>query len=76
MCLTCHGRADLQNKLELVTGIPAANQQIVLLNNEDDAEPIASLSDDSRPLGFYSVRDLQVLKVRVLDICNAFILQC
>ncbi|KAI0692487.1 CAP Gly-rich domain-containing protein [Cytidiella melzeri] len=54
---------QLKNKLELITGIPVGNQQISLFNHENNIEPVASLSDDSRPLGFYSVRDYQVLKV-------------
>ncbi|KIP02302.1 hypothetical protein PHLGIDRAFT_96132 [Phlebiopsis gigantea 11061_1 CR5-6] len=54
---------QLKNKLELFTGIPVHNQQILLLNNEEDANPVNVLNDDSRPLGFYSVRDWQVLKV-------------
>ena len=52
-----------QNKLELFTGIPVQNQRILLLNNEQDTEPVSVLDDDSRPLGFYSVRDWQALKV-------------
>ena len=52
-----------QNKLELFTGIPVQNQRILLLNNEQDADPVNTLDDDSRPLGFYSVRDWQFLKV-------------
>lgn len=56
-----------QNKLELFTGIPASNQQILLLNNENETDPIANLSDNSKALGFYSVRDWQVLKVRAVN---------
>jgi len=39
------------------------NQTITLLNSESDIEAIASLGDDSKALGFYGVRDFQVLKV-------------
>ena len=42
------------------------NQQILLLNNEQDADHVNVLDDDSRPLGFYSVRDWQVLKVSIV----------
>jgi len=54
---------QLKNKLELFTGIPASNQQILVLNNENETDAVASLSDDSKPLGFYSPRDWQILKV-------------
>ena len=53
-----------QNKLELVTGIPVSNQALSLCNSEEDTEPVATLEDDSRPLGYYSARDWQFLKVR------------
>ncbi|KAI0075337.1 hypothetical protein K474DRAFT_1600046 [Panus rudis PR-1116 ss-1] len=55
--------SQLKNKLELITGIPVPNQQILLLNGEQDTQPIATLDDDSKPIGFYGVRDMQVLKV-------------
>ena len=32
--------------------------------SDDAPEPVVTLSDDNRPLGFYGVRDWQVLKVR------------
>ena len=35
----------------------------MLLNNETETDALATLSDDSRPLGFYGVRDWQVLRV-------------
>lgn len=54
---------QLKNKFELFTGIPVQNQQIQLFNSEKDEEPIASLADDKRSLGFYGVRDWQVLRV-------------
>ncbi|KAF8159334.1 tubulin-folding cofactor B [Crassisporium funariophilum] len=53
----------LKGKLELITGIPASNQVISLLNSESDPRLIAELADDSKPLGFYGIRDWQVLKV-------------
>ena len=59
-----------QNKFELFTGIPVQNQQIQLFNSEKDEEPIASLADDKRSLGFYGVRDWQVLKVRYRTISS------
>ena len=58
-----------QNKLELVTGIPVSNQVLSLYNAEEDKQPVATLEDDSKPLGYYGVRDWQFLKV-----CSHFIL--
>jgi len=63
---------QLKNKLELITGIPVQNQAIFLLNTEGDTEPLAALDDDSRPIGFYGVRDLQVLKVTDLNPATSF----
>ena len=60
----CLCETRVQNKLELFTGIPVQNQRLLLFNNEKDTEPIAVLSDDDRPLGFWGVRDSQVLRVR------------
>ncbi|GJE99274.1 CAP Gly-rich domain-containing protein [Phanerochaete sordida] len=54
---------QLKTRLELFTGIPVPNQRILLLNNEQDIEPVRVLDDDSRPLGYYSIRDWQVLKI-------------
>ncbi|PSR82188.1 hypothetical protein PHLCEN_2v6111 [Hermanssonia centrifuga] len=54
---------QLKNKLELFTGIPVQNQNILLLNNEKDTEPVTTLNEDSRPIGYYGVQDWQVLKV-------------
>jgi hypothetical protein len=54
---------DAQNKLELITGIPAANQAITLLASESDPRVLAQLTEDSRPLGYYGIADWQVLKV-------------
>ena len=53
----------MQGKLELVTGIPVQNQSISVLSSEDATDPLVVLSDDTRQLGFYGVRDWQVLKV-------------
>ncbi|KDQ61919.1 hypothetical protein JAAARDRAFT_123826 [Jaapia argillacea MUCL 33604] len=55
--------AQLKAKLELITGIPVPNQSISLLNSESDEQVLAKLDDDSRPIGFYGVRDFQVLNV-------------
>jgi len=54
---------DVQAKLELITGIPASNQVLSLLNSQEDTRVIAELNDDSKPLGFYGLRDWQVIKV-------------
>ncbi|KAG6909785.1 hypothetical protein DXG01_015278 [Tephrocybe rancida] len=53
----------LKDKLELITGIPASNQVISLYNSESDSNALATLSDDSKQLGFYGARDYQVLRV-------------
>ncbi|KAG6886787.1 hypothetical protein C0992_002372 [Termitomyces sp. T32_za158] len=53
----------LKDKLELVTGIPATNQVISLYNSESDSEALATLSDNYKQLGYYGVRDYQVLRV-------------
>ncbi|KAF5328471.1 hypothetical protein D9758_014247 [Tetrapyrgos nigripes] len=58
---------QLKSKLELITGIPAANQSISLLNSEDDPRVVDQLSDDSKALGFYGLRNFQVLKVDDLN---------
>ena len=52
-----------QNKLELVTGIPVSNQALSLYNAEEDTQPVATLDDDDRLLGYYNARDWQFLKV-------------
>ena len=52
-----------------MTGIPADQQVIHVYNSEDDASAVAgktpgvSLSSETRPLGYYGLRDGQVLKV-------------
>ncbi|KAJ2932111.1 hypothetical protein H1R20_g4981, partial [Candolleomyces eurysporus] len=56
---------QLKGKLELITGIPARNQVITLLESESDPRVVASLDDDTKKLGFYGLRDWQVLKVRL-----------
>ena len=56
---------NVQGKLELITGIPASNQVLSLLNSQEDTTVIAELSDDSKPLEFYGVRDWQVIKVKI-----------
>ncbi|EEB91052.1 hypothetical protein MPER_10657 [Moniliophthora perniciosa FA553] len=58
---------QLKSKLEFVTGIPASNQSISVLNSEDDPQVVSQLNDDSRPLGFYGLHDYQVLKVDDLN---------
>ncbi|KAJ7780287.1 tubulin-folding cofactor B [Mycena maculata] len=54
---------QLKNKLELITGIPVANQAISIQTSVDDPTLVATLADDARPLGFYGLRDWHVLKV-------------
>ncbi|KAF9016179.1 hypothetical protein BDZ89DRAFT_1104043 [Hymenopellis radicata] len=58
---------QLKGKLELITGIPVANQIIKLYNSENDPTVLAELSDDTKPLGFYGLRSLQLLKVDDLN---------
>ncbi|KAJ4474898.1 tubulin-folding cofactor B [Lentinula aciculospora] len=58
---------QLKSKLELFTGIPASSQSISVLNSEDDPTIVGQLSDDSKALGFYSLKDWQVLKVDDLN---------
>ncbi|KAG7094320.1 hypothetical protein E1B28_007921 [Marasmius oreades] len=55
-----------------MTGIPTANQSISLLNSEHDDKVIARLTDDSKMLGFYGPKDLQVLKVEDLNPSASF----
>ncbi|KAL0576747.1 hypothetical protein V5O48_005237 [Marasmius crinis-equi] len=63
---------QLKSKLEFVTGIPAANQSITLINSEKDNHVVAQLSDDSKMLGFYGPRDYQILKVEDLNPSASF----
>ncbi|KAF5386357.1 hypothetical protein D9757_006669 [Collybiopsis confluens] len=63
---------SLKSKLELFTGIPPASQIITVLNSETDRTVVAQLSDDSKPIGFYSVKDWQVLKVDDLNPSASF----
>ena len=56
---------NVQGKLELITGIPAANQVLSLLNSQEDTRVIAELNDDSKTLEFYGLRDWQVIKVTI-----------
>ena len=55
---------ETKGKLELITGIPAGNQVITLLESESDPRVVAALDDDTKKVGFYGWRDWQVLKVR------------
>jgi len=54
---------QLKAKLELITGVPVPNQVLLLLASETDHRVVASLTDDTKPLGFYGVQDWQVIKV-------------
>ncbi|KAJ7230648.1 tubulin-folding cofactor B [Mycena pura] len=54
---------QLKNKLELITGIPSANQAISIQNSLEDRTLVANLTDDTRPLGYYGLRDWHVLRV-------------
>jgi len=54
----------LQEKLELITGIPVGNQQLAIYHDDADLQPVKVIDDDQRPLGFYSPADFQVVKVR------------
>jgi len=54
---------QLKTKLEFITGIPVKNQSISLFNSDNDTAAVAALSDESKELGFYGVRDFQFLKV-------------
>ncbi|KAL5492645.1 hypothetical protein ACEPAI_4092 [Sanghuangporus weigelae] len=54
---------QLKTKLEPITGIPVSAQRISVKNSEEDPSVVAILDDDNRLLGFYGIRDWQVLKV-------------
>lgn len=53
----------MQNKLELFTGIPVQNQSIALYNAENDSQPLGTLEEEERQLGYYGIHDFQILKV-------------
>jgi len=59
---------QLKTKLESVTGISTRSQRITLhaqgTEEDESAEVLAILDDDQKPLGYYSLRDWQVLKVK------------
>ncbi|KAF7309538.1 CAP-Gly domain-containing protein [Mycena indigotica] len=54
---------QLKNKLELITGVPVANQAISILSSLEDRSVVATLDDNLRPVGYYGLRDWHVLKV-------------
>ncbi|KAE9393992.1 hypothetical protein BT96DRAFT_998910 [Gymnopus androsaceus JB14] len=64
--------SHITSKIELFTGIPASSQSVSVLNSEDDPTVVVQLSDDSKPLGFYSLKDWQVLKVDDLNPSASF----
>jgi len=76
LLITINPRTILQQKLESVTGISVESQLVTLheTGTEDDvsAATLATLDDDSKPLGYYSIRDFQVLKVRSYQFRNTF----
>ncbi|KAF8605827.1 hypothetical protein BDV93DRAFT_521188 [Ceratobasidium sp. AG-I] len=56
---------QLKTKLESVTGISPDSQRLTVHRSADssDSTPLHTLDDDSRPLGFYSLSDMMLLKV-------------
>ncbi|EGN97008.1 hypothetical protein SERLA73DRAFT_185283 [Serpula lacrymans var. lacrymans S7.3] len=54
---------QLKAKLELITGVPVPNQQISVCDGNDESHIVVGLDEDNRSLGFYGVRDWQILKV-------------
>ncbi|KAG8756914.1 hypothetical protein FRC11_004929 [Ceratobasidium sp. 423] len=56
---------QLKGKLESVTGIAPESQRLTVHRSADeqDSAPLYILDDDSRPLGFYSLSDMMLLKV-------------
>ncbi|QRV88716.1 CAP-Gly domain protein [Ceratobasidium sp. AG-Ba] len=56
---------QLKGKLESVTGIAPDSQRLTVHRSGDasDSAPLHVLDDDSRPLGFYSLSDMMLLKV-------------
>nr|GAT56625.1 predicted protein [Mycena chlorophos] len=63
---------QLKNKLELITGVPVANQAISILNSLEDRTLVVALNDDARPLGYYGLRDWHVLKVEDTNPSTSF----
>lgn len=68
----------VQNKLELFTGIPVQNQSIALYNAENDSQPLGTLEEEERQLGYYGIHDFQILKVwlRTPRVCNTMLRCC
>ncbi|KAF8586045.1 hypothetical protein K439DRAFT_1659938 [Ramaria rubella] len=66
---------QLKTKLESVTGIAVDSQRITLhdqgTEEDDSAKVLAVLDDDRKSLGYYDVRDWQVLKVKDINPANA-----
>ncbi|KAG8733442.1 hypothetical protein FRC12_018882 [Ceratobasidium sp. 428] len=58
-------RVVTPGKLESVTGIAPDSQRLTVHRSGDasDSAPLHVLDDDSRPLGFYSLSDMMLLKV-------------
>ncbi|KAH7335456.1 CAP Gly-rich domain-containing protein [Rhizoctonia solani] len=56
---------QLKGKLESVTGIAPESQRLTVHRSvdEQDSTPLHILDDDSRPLGYYSLSDMMLLKV-------------
>jgi Ubiquitin-like domain len=54
----------------VITGIPVSNQTVSLLESESDPRIVATLDDDSKKLGFYGLRDWQVIMVRAVSGCE------
>ncbi|KAB5594483.1 Tubulin-folding cofactor B [Ceratobasidium theobromae] len=56
---------QLKGKLESVTGIAPESQLLTVHRSVDEqnSAPLQILDDDSRPLGFYSLSDMMLLKV-------------
>lgn len=56
-----------QTKLESVTGISVDSQRVTLhdqgTEEDESAKIVAVLDANQRPLGYYNIRDWQVLKV-------------
>ncbi|KAJ7065258.1 tubulin-folding cofactor B [Mycena amicta] len=63
---------QLKTKLELITGVPVANQAISILSSLEDRTLVAALTDDARPLGYYGLRDGHVVQVDDTDPSTSF----